>query len=230
MSILLGIACATAALAGIAPHAAAQVVAGAIYSTAQTTSQSFLRFHNTGDSAGTVTVTVRNASTGALLGQWTSSTITADAELQFAIGTVETALGITADKPANYVVSLQTALRGYFQHVLFRPADGTLTNLSTCAAGVTADPRELGGVHTSVLQSGYPSTIIVNNTGSHATPVTLGVYDARNGTRRDLDRPGRHRQGAQFERTVREHDFLLSRLQSDAGCHERRWRDPRRHR
>ena len=44
----------------VTPAAAATLQVGAVFSTAQTASQSFLRFHNTGSSAGTVTVTLQD--------------------------------------------------------------------------------------------------------------------------------------------------------------------------
>lgn len=155
---------------------------GAIYSTSQAASQSFLRFHNTSATAGTVTVTVHDGATGSALGQWTSPSIAAGSEQQYAIGTIEAALG-DFTRPPFYSIEMQSKIGGYFQHVLWRPADGTLTNLSTCAAGVVADRTQISGVHSSLVGSGYPSTIGVNNTGTAAMVATLGVYDARNGTR-----------------------------------------------
>jgi hypothetical protein len=154
--------------------------AGAVFSTVQTAAQSFLRFYNTGTSAGTVTATFRDYISGQSVGQWTSTSIPASGELQFAIGTIENEMALP-NKPEYYSVSIQPNISGYFQHVLFRPIDGTLTNLSTCAAGVTADPLKLSGVHSSVLQTNFPSTVVVNNTGTAATTAALGIYDARNG-------------------------------------------------
>lgn len=156
--------------------------AGAIYSSTQAGSQSFLRFYNTGTSAGTATVTLRNYTTGQKLGTWTSPSIPAGAEQQYAIATVEAGAGTFA-KPSYYSIAVQSSMSGYFQHVLWRSTDGTLTNLSTCATGVTADPAKLSGVHTSLLGSAYPSSVVVNNTAAAAAAVTLGVYDARDGTR-----------------------------------------------
>lgn len=155
-----------------------------VLSTSQSASQSFLRFHNVGGAAGTVAVTVRNASTGATLGEWTSPSIPVDSELQFGVATIESALGITTNKPDRYSLSIRSGISGLFQHVLYRPSDGTLTNLSTCAAGVTADQTKISGVHSSQLQSGFPSTVLITNTSNAATAVTLGIYDARNGTKR----------------------------------------------
>ena len=59
------------ALAAIAipghPQAADDIRVGAVFSTTQTASQSFLRFHNTGSVAGTATVTLRDYVSGQTL-------------------------------------------------------------------------------------------------------------------------------------------------------------------
>ncbi len=163
-------------------HSATPLLVGAVFSTAQSTSQSFLRFYNTGAAAGTVIVTLRDYASGQVLGQWTSPAIAAGAERQFPIGMIESEVGDFV-KPSTYSISVQTAMSGYFQHVLYRPADGTLTNLSTCASGIIADPTKLSGVHSSIFSNAFPSSIAVNNTGTVALTPTLGLYDARDGTK-----------------------------------------------
>ena len=166
-----------------APAVAAPLQVGAIFSTTQTASQSFLRFHNTGATAGTVTVTLQDYASGETFGQWTSPSIAAGAEQQFPISTVESGIGKVFTKPSYYTISVQAGFSGYFQHVLWRSADGTLTNLSTCATGVTANRSQLSGVHSSLLAVDYPSSVVVSNTGTAAQAVTLGVFDARDGKR-----------------------------------------------
>ncbi len=168
--------------ASVTTAAVAPLRLGAVFSTGQTSSQSFLRFHNNSSNAGTITVTVRNLATGSMLGQWTSPSVAPNGESQFGIGTLENELGISMNKPEYYSLSISATTGGYIQHVLYRPADGTLTNLSTCPTGVTAAPRSLSGVHTSLLGTGFPSTIVINNTGSVSTTATLTVYDASNGS------------------------------------------------
>jgi hypothetical protein len=155
---------------------------GPIFSSAQSGLLSFLRFYNTGTTAGTVNVTLSNSGTGNELGTWTSSTIQPGQSEQVQITTPETAAAISL-KPQYYSTSLQTQITGYFQHVLYRPADGTLTNLSTCDAGVGAEVGQLINVHSSLLQSGFPSSIVVTNPTTVAATASLGVYDARNGTK-----------------------------------------------
>jgi hypothetical protein len=67
--------------------------------------------------------------------------------------------------------------------VLYRPSDSTLTNLSTCDVGVTSSPSQLINVHSSVLDFGFPSSVVVSNPGAAAMTATLGIFDARNGAR-----------------------------------------------
>jgi len=166
------------------PVAVPVLKAPSVFSTAQTASLSFLRFFNTGTTAGSVTVTVNDGVTGGLLGLWDSGSLPAGSERQFAMSTIESALGISTKKPSYYALTMQSSVSGYFQHVLFRPIDGTLTNLSTCALGVTADPDKLSGVHSSTVGAlGYPSVVAISNTGAASAPVTLGVYNATDGSK-----------------------------------------------
>ncbi|MHB1207239.1 MAG: InlB B-repeat-containing protein, partial [Rhodospirillaceae bacterium] len=163
---------------------ASTITPALIFSTAQTTSQSFLRLYNTGTTAGTATVWLYDSSTGQSLGEWTSESVPGGAEQQYAISQIEAALPAGAAKPAYYSISVEAKFSGFFQHVLWNSGNGTLTNLSTCAAGVTSDPMKLGGVYSSLLSNNYPSQVVINNTGSTAlNGPLLSIYDARNGTK-----------------------------------------------
>src|SRR5262249_21621250 len=146
--------------------APAVVRVGAIFSSKQSASQSYLRFYNTDSDAGTATVTLRDYLSGNILGTWTSPSIPGGGELQYDIGTVERDTHATFTKPDYSTMDGAPDFEGYFQLVLFRPADGTLTNLSTCDTGVTANPGRLSGVHSSLLAAGYPSSVVVTNTGT----------------------------------------------------------------
>lgn len=153
---------------------------GALYGSPQGASRSFLRFYNAGTGAGPVTVTLYDMATGANLGQWTSPTVAPGAEVQTEIGTLEQGLGISPR--AYYEFKIDTGIDGYFQHVLWRSTDGTLTNLSTCMDGTGADPFTLFGVHSSLLAAqGYQSVVNIISTGTSPQAVTLGIYDARDG-------------------------------------------------
>lgn len=156
------------------------VRATSIYASSQTTSGSFLRFFNTGTVAGSVTLQLRNPA-GQLLGTWTSPSIGPNVEVQYHINAIEAALGINPADNTQYSISLETQITGNFQHVLYRPADGTLTNLSTCNVGVNAENRAIAGVHSSLLGTGFPSSIAIRNTGTSVASAQLGIYDARDG-------------------------------------------------
>lgn len=86
-------------------------------------------------------------------------------------------------KPQYYATTLQTQISGFFQHVLYRPVDGTLTNLSTCDAGVASSPGNLINVHSTLLDFGYASSVVVSNPTTIAITATLGIFDARKGTK-----------------------------------------------
>ncbi len=155
----------------------------AVFSSAQSSSRSFLRFYNSGSSSGTVEVTLADYQTGGVLGTWTSSSIAAGSELQFFIQDLENNADSSFSVPSFYSVSIRPTFSGYFQHVLWKPANGTLTNLSTCDTMTTSDTTTAIGVHSSLLSNGYPSTLIVHNTGSSAANLMLGIYDARTGNK-----------------------------------------------
>ena len=165
----------------------AKLNVGPIFSTAQTSSQSFVRFYNSGyGGSQSVVASLYDYSDGRLLGSWTSPSIPAGAQVQYPVGTIESGIGLLT-KPDYYLLSVKTGdtFKGSFQHVLYRPADRTFSNLSTCDSGfATSATKTLIGVHTSVIEGyGFPSSIAINNTGASATTVSLGIYDARNGTK-----------------------------------------------
>lgn len=158
---------------------------GAVFSSAQTSSRSFLRFFNTGTAGATAAVTLYNATTGQSLGKWTSPIVLPGTAPQYSIADIEAGLGMapTAAKPDYYSLAIESVMNGYFQHVLWRSSDGTLTNLSTCGTGVTIDGTRIANVHASTFDSAYPSSVVVNNTGQTDRGVLLGVYNASTNVR-----------------------------------------------
>ncbi len=168
---------------------------GAVFSSAQPSARSFLRFYNTGTAGADAAVTLYNPSTGATIGKWTTPIVPPGAAPQYFIGDIESALGMapTAPRPDYYALAIETTMTGYFQHVLWRSSDGTLTNLSTCGTGVTIDGTKVANVHASIFDSAYPSSVVVNNTGLKSSGVLLGIYNAstnvRIGTYTILDIP-----------------------------------------
>ncbi len=159
---------------------AAVINAGAVFA-AGTDSLSFLRFFNGGSEAARVTVKLFDGGTGKQVAAWTSPAIAPGAAPQFSIGTIEEAAGAGLARPASYTLSIETDMEGTFQHALFRSLDGTLTNLSTCDSAPPASRRTLANVHSSLLDSNYPSTVVLVNSGNAAAPASLRLLDARDG-------------------------------------------------
>ena len=159
---------------------ASPLFTSSVYSSSNVGAQSFFRFYNASTTAGTVTVTLRDVDSGSALGQWTSPNIPAGAQHQYAVATIETEANIT--KQSVYTATVQTDIDGYFQHVLFRMPNGALSNFSTCGGSVTTDPSTLISVHSSLVgAAGYPSQIVVNNSGTAAAQAVLDIIDARDG-------------------------------------------------
>lgn len=155
---------------------------GAVFSGADPNARSYFRFHNTGTTPGNVTVRLHDGRDGRLLGTWQSPNIAPDAAPQFSITTLESALGVEL-LPPTYSVTVEAAMTGTFQHVLYRAQSGVLTNLSTCTAGVMSVGAQIGAVHTSNLDSGYRAAILVQNLGATPAPVQIGLYNALQGDR-----------------------------------------------
>ncbi|MCA0201223.1 MAG: M23 family metallopeptidase [Proteobacteria bacterium] len=169
----------------VVPSHAADLRTGTVRASAKSESQSLLRFYNSGARAGTVTVALRDEASGMALGEWTSPVIPAGAEHQFSIATIEAELNKDGagdlTKANSYAITVRTEITGSFQHLLYNGEDGALTNLSTCAAGVMTNPAAVSGVQAA--RHPTASSIVINNTGAAATPLTLGIYDARDGAK-----------------------------------------------
>ncbi len=102
------------------------------FNTAQasgTDYQSFLRIHNNGSQAGTVTITVLNDATGANMGSYTTSSIAVGQTLQVGMATIEAGAGITSPS-GQYTLQVSGPILGYAQHVLFNATTGQFSNLS----------------------------------------------------------------------------------------------------
>ncbi len=155
---------------------------GALFGAGQAAELSFLRFYNSGATAGPVKVTLYNMSTGVGLGQWTSPNLAPGAELQTPVSAIEQVLN--PPPLANYDFRIDTDIDGFVQHVVWNTTASALTNLSTCKAGMGAEPFAVIGVHSSLMAGqGYPSLVNVTNTGATAQSVQLSVYDAGSGVR-----------------------------------------------
>lgn len=91
--------------------------------------QSFVRIHNNGSTAGTVTITVLNDATGANMGSYTTGSIAVGQTLQVSMPTIEAGAGITSPS-GQYTLQIAGPILGYAQHVLFNATTGQFSNLS----------------------------------------------------------------------------------------------------
>ncbi|MBL8643133.1 MAG: hypothetical protein JNK21_04300 [Rhodospirillaceae bacterium] len=144
---------------------------------------SYLRFFNTGSAAGTVTASLIDGSSGQTVVKWTSPLIAPGAAPQYPVSVLEAAAPTGLARRGLYSLRIEpeTTIDGFLQHVIYDAGLEILTNASTCDTGTTASPHRLMNVHTSRLDAGYPSTIILNNIGATAAGMGLTMRDASDG-------------------------------------------------
>lgn len=99
--------------------------------------QSFLRVTNTGTTAGSVTVTVRNSSTGASIGSYTSASVAAGATIQIAGSVIESQSTpvVTPTLGVQYDLGITGPITGFVQHIGFNSVSGQLSDLSAFRTG-----------------------------------------------------------------------------------------------
>lgn len=146
--------------------------------------QSFVRLHNASDEAGRARVSLLDAETGAQLGRWTSPNIPAHASFQFNVDRLEREAVadtvIATDERVYYNLVVESGFDGSMQHVLWQRTAGVISNMTSCADGVSGGERSLFNVHSpSFVQ--YPSSVRIYNAGSTGDQATLSVYNANTG-------------------------------------------------
>lgn len=142
--------------------------------------QSYLRVFNTSQVPGTITVTLRDAATGALAGTWTSPQVPSQAAPQFSFEAIEREAGAAQSAGRVYYnLDVTSTFTGTMQHVLWARTGGVFANLSGCAAGA-ADTQAVSNVHASNFMS-YESRLRIVNTGSANAPAVLRIFDAVTG-------------------------------------------------
>jgi hypothetical protein len=146
-----------------------------VFSTKQTVTQSFLRLYNASSTAGTANVVLSDSTTGSALASWTSPSIEPGTSRQFSVGEIEGSL--TGTKPLYYSATVLPGFSGGAQHVVWDTSVGTLLDRSTCDSQTPQSQRRVINVHSSLV-AGYPSTVIVHNTGTAATTATVSVLNA----------------------------------------------------
>lgn len=156
--------------------------AASVFSSAQPEMQSYLRFFNNGGSPGTVDVTLADYETGALLATWRSPVLPPRSSRQFSIAEIESNAGNTFTRPMVYSISVRPTFAGSFQNIRWRRTDNTLTNISACDAQERS-PTTLINVHSSLLDCGYPSGVMIHNTSANTITPSFGIYDGGSGAR-----------------------------------------------
>jgi len=148
--------------------------------------ESVLRVFNDSDAAGTLTVTFRDVTSGAKLGVW-SGTVKGHAAPHMAISALET---LATPEPGQTVVSperpyynaeIATTFPGYMQHVVWARGGGVFANLSSCAAGLSADTATVSNLHVS-SNIYYQSRLRIVNTGAVTDHAVLAIYSIVDGS------------------------------------------------
>ena len=157
-----------------------------VSSSAPGLGQSFLRFFNNSASAGTVTVTLHDSSSGATIGTWTSPSIPSQASPQIALQTIESQVTpasgqtVLVSSRLYYNVEVSSTFTGYMQHVLWARNGGVFANLSSCASGFADDSSTIPNLHASTIV-GYNSHIRIVNSGVAVDHAVLSFYDGVTG-------------------------------------------------
>ncbi len=97
--------------------------------------QSWVRIHNNGVNAGSVTIHVIDAETGDMLGSWDSDDIPAGGAIQVSAENLEDHLGYTPVSGEQYNLIVEGGINGYVQHVMWNAVDGLFSDLSGFRAG-----------------------------------------------------------------------------------------------
>lgn len=150
-----------------------------VYFASSPDRQSYIRVANLGAAAGTVTIAVLD-DRGARLGAWTR-TIAPNTAPQFGMAEIEQGAGAQS-RGTTATIEITSTFAGQVQNAIWNPKNGALTNLSVCGYGASTDSANLTNVHTTLLDSTYPSSIVIANTGAAGT-ASIDVFDAADGAK-----------------------------------------------
>jgi len=102
--------------------------------------RSFVRIANTSSVAGTATIIVRNDTSGAIIGTFTTASIAGGATLQLTATDIEAGVAAAAATGQPYKLNVSGTFAGYVQHLLFNVGAGAFTDASSFRAGAGAAP------------------------------------------------------------------------------------------
>lgn len=189
---------------------------GPIFSSVQDDRRSYLRFYNTSNVAGSVTLIVRNALTGEELGEWTTPIIEPNEWQQYWIATIEGAISFPFGRPEHYLIEVKSKFAGQFQHVVVNTKSSVLINLSSCSTGTALSTGNLTGVHSSNIGvQGYPSYVVVSNLSSTSySNVTLDIFDAQTAIKVGTYETGVIAKNSQLRLSVNDIERVIGQPQS----------------
>ncbi len=142
-----------------------------------------LRITNRGPRAGTATVTLATASTGAVLGTWTSGSIPVFGAVQYPIATIAAAVtpALTpAQLAAPMNLSVSTTFAPATQLLTFHSTTGTVANVTACGANLFEDIYLLGHME-GPNTAGMSSAVRIFNGSGRTLAAHLTIYDAGGG-------------------------------------------------
>ncbi len=167
-----------ATLAFIASTTHAQQTSFAPAFSSSSAATSFVRLHNASATAGSFTVTLRVEGSSTIAASW-SGTIAPHATTAVKLSDIETLNRITA--PTNgrtYSVNITSTVEGLAQHVVFKNADRSWMNFSTCG-GISSDSKTIMNVHD--ISQVSASLIVLHNTGPSSATATISIVNADTG-------------------------------------------------
>jgi hypothetical protein len=147
---------------------------------------SFVRLANGSDAPGNVAVNLRDTTTGQIVATWNSPVIPGRASRQFSVETIEREAVPSGQSPVAtnartyFNLEMSSTFTGFVQHVIWARTAGIFSNLTSCAAGFSADTTWATNVHSSAI-SDYVSRLRIVNTGTSSQRAVLGFVSQATG-------------------------------------------------
>ena len=176
------------------------IFAGQVFSTKMNSRRvqrglSYFRFYNSDSiQSGRIRGTIYNSVTGDAVNTFVSDLIAPGQSIQISITDMETAYCSThatfsssrEDQCSQFLnVEIVSEINGLFQHIVFSPTPGHLSNFTSCSKSTNQDT--VSHVHGLIFRTNYPSTLVVEDNpkverGSRPKSANLGFYDSTDGT------------------------------------------------
>jgi hypothetical protein len=138
---------------------------------------SFLRFSNLGQSAGTAQVTLFDAESGDEVATWESAPIPGHGALQVSLDDIAGDAEIDTD--TSYVAIVRGAFKGQVQHVSWRSEDGVVSNMTACRRLET--PNKGLGYVAGPGAADLDGVLRIANEGTKKRSVELVLHSAATG-------------------------------------------------